>query len=475
MKDSKIGKKRLFGVILAGGSGTRLWPISREFYPKQLLKLIGNKTLIQQTYLRLKKIMPAKNIYIITNENFADDIYFQLRDLGILKENIIKEPFQRNTASAIALAAKIIFDKNNSASLLVCPADHLIGSDSEFIKAVKISFEIAQDDFLVTLGIIPNQPSSEYGYIKANYEKPHKSAFIVERFVEKPDFKTAQKLFKQKYLFNSGIFIWKAETILSEIKKFLPKVYKSAIIYSRDFDKFLKIYNSLESISIDKGILEKSDNILVMPVKFGWQDIGSWKSLYQIFSKDKNLNVLNEYAIAENCFGSLIQGTKKRVVVGIGLKDLIVVDSEDAVLVSHRDHSHKIKNAIEKMKEKKFNQHLQHPTIYRPWGSYTVVDDGEGFKVKKILVEPKQKLSLQLHKKRAEHWTVLKGNAKVELNGKIFNLKPHQSIDIPIGSKHRLENLGVKNLELIEIQSGDYLKEDDILRFSDKYGREIKN
>ena len=471
MKKSKNNKKHLFGVILAGGSGTRLWPISRELYPKQLLKLTGNKTMIQQTYIRLKKFIPLENIYIVTAESFTNDIYFQLKGLGLNRKNIIREPFQKNTAAAIALASKIIFERNKEAILLISPSDHIIGSDSDFIKAAKKSFEIAKDGFLLTFGIIPAHPSSEFGYIGADRKKTYKGAFKVKKFVEKPTPKRAKKLIQEKYFLNSGIFIWKAEAILAEIKKFLPKIYRAAELYSRNFNEFLKIFRSLESISIDKGVLEKSKKILVLPAKFQWQDIGSWKSLHQLLPKDTNLNILNEYVISENCSECFIQGTKKRIVVGIGLKNLIVVDTEDAVLVSHKNHTHQVKNLVEKIRKNNLAQYLQHPTVYRPWGYFTVLKEGKNFKVKKVLVEPKQKLSLQLHRKRAEHWTVLSGKAKVIIENKTFNLGPHQSIDIPIKTKHRLENPSSKSLEIIEIQSGNYLKEDDIIRFEDKYGR----
>ncbi len=462
----------LYGLILAGGSGIRLWPLSRASYPKQLLKLFGQKTLIEQTFSRLKKIIPVQKIYVSTNKDFAEDINFQLRNLKFVKENLIIEPAQKNTAPAIALASQKIFNLNKSAIILTCPSDHLISPDSKFIEAVKIALGIAKNNFLVTFGIIfpPRQASQEFGYIKPNYKKPGKGSFEVEKFIEKPDLETIKKLIKEKCFLNSGIFLWRAEIILKEFKKFLPKIYRAVSSY-QNLEKFSKLYQNLEPISVDKGILEHSQKIRVRPVNFKWQDIGSWNSLYRLSAKDSTQNVFKERVFSSDCHGCLIYGVPKRIIAAIGLKDLIVVDTEDALLVAHREKTSQLKNIFEKIKNNNLSQYLQHPTVYRPWGSFTLIEERDNFKVKKLVVKPKEKLSLQFHTKRSEHWIVLRGKAKVKLNDSVFFLKTHQSIDIPKGAKHCLENFGKEPLEIIEIQNGQYLGEDDVIRIEDKYDR----
>jgi len=453
---------------LAGGAGTRLWPISRALYPKQLLKLFGNKTLIQHTFSRLKKLVPPENIYIITNKSFKEDIFLQLKDFGLFADNIIVEPVQKSTAPAIALASKKILEKDKDAVVLVSPVDHFIKKSSVFFEAAKTAFRIAKKNYLLTFGIVPSSASSEYGYISLDSQisRPREKSIAVYRaakFVEKPDQQEAEYLISEGYLWNSGIFAWKARVILEEIKKYLPKVYKAV--------NSPKLYNSLQPISIDNGVLEVSKKVRVIKADFQWRDIGSWKSLYQLLPKDSSQNILNEKVLELGCHNCLIHGAQNRVVAAIGLDNLVVVDTEDAVLVSHLEKTHEIKKLLEKMKLKNSPQYLQHPTVSRPWGSYTVIEEGDNFKVKKVLVKPKEKLSLQLHNKRSEHWVVLKGMAKVELDKSTIYLSAHQSIDIPIGIKHRLENPNKDFLEIIEVQSGQYLGEDDITRIKDKYER----
>lgn len=461
--------KNLYGVILAGGSGTRLWPISRELYPKQLLKLFGNKTLIQQTFSRLKKIIALERIYIITNKNFAEDIYLQLRGLGLIRENLIIEPAQKNTAPAIGWMAEKIYKKNKSAVLLITPADHMIKQDSKYIEAVKNAFKIAQKDFIVTFSITPDYPSSEYGYIKPKLKVKSKklkvNGYPVDKFVEKPSNEEAEKLIENNAFWNSGIFTVKASLILKEIKKFQHRIYKAIK------SDTVKDFFSLEPVSIDKGVIEKSKRVWVVPVSFTWQDVGSWKSLYKLLPKNSSKNVLGENVVEVGSKNSLIFGSKKRIVAAVGVENLVIVDTEDAVLVSHKDKTHEIKLILEKLKENSFPQYSRHPTVHRPWGYFTVFEEGANFKVKKLSLKPGAAISLQTHDKRSEQWVVLMGVAKVKLNDNIIHLNPHQGISIPACSKHSVSNIGKEQLEIIEIQQGDYLGEDDITRLKDKYNR----
>lgn len=349
----------LYGLILAGGSGTRLWPISRDYYPKQFLKLLGNKTLIQNTFARLNKIIPAENIFITTNRIFVDEIIYQLKEFGLDKKNIVIQPADKNTGPAIAQASKKIFDKDMAATIVTCPSDHLIDDEKVFISYLKSAYLLAQKGLLVTLGVRPTEPNPEYGYIKPKKAislslKSHK-AYQIEKFIEKPSIPIAKKLIKDGSVWNSGIFIWKAKTIINEIHKF-----------NKDFSGSLlsnKKYFLLKGASIDNSVLEKSDLVWIIPVSFDWKDIGSWKVLYELLPKDSNQNVLNNRVIAYNCHNSLIFGTDNRFVTAMDLNDTIVVDTKDYVLITPKDSTGGIKNLFNEIKTNILEENLHRPLI----------------------------------------------------------------------------------------------------------------
>ncbi len=467
----KQGVTHRYAVILAGGSGTRLWPASRELYPKQLLALTGNKTLIQETFARIKKIVPCAHIYIVANNGYAADILLQLKRMGFARERLIIETAQKNTAPAIALACEVIGKKDKDALALVSPSDHLITNGREFKHSMECAFARAQSGKLVTLGVTPEGPSIEYGYIKPKMGAYGGVAMSVDRFVEKPSKEKAEAYIKEGYLWNAGIFIWSAKIFCADIKKYLPEVARAVSLVHKNAAQFATRFAALAPVSVDTGVLEKSKKVEVIKVKFGWKDIGSWKALHEFLDKDACGNVVNNEALAIDCEHSLIYGNTKRATVAIGLRDVIIVDTEDAVLVAHKDDTHKIKQAYAKLKENNRAQYREHKTVVRPWGAYTVLEEGDGYKVKKIMVHPHERLSLQAHAMRAEHWVVIRGTAKATVGGDTRYYEAHQTVDVPVGTTHRLENPTDEPLEIIEVQSGSYLGEDDIVRFDDAYER----
>ncbi|MCK4738498.1 MAG: mannose-1-phosphate guanylyltransferase/mannose-6-phosphate isomerase [Deltaproteobacteria bacterium] len=478
-----MSSKDLFGVILAGGVGTRFWPLSRETMPKQILKVAGDDSLLQGTIKRLSSIIPTKKISIVTNSEQAELIKLHLASEVKEKKSaqisadvgFIIEPFGRNTAPAIGLAALELIKKNPDAVMAVFPADHLIKNIPAFKRAISGAVIAAREGYLVTFGIKPSSPETGYGYIKSEKKGEKKYGSVngrnIERFVEKPNLVRAKKYLKEgSYFWNSGIFIWKASVILEQLKVHTPSVYKGlkAINEGRDI---LKAYKLIESISIDNGVMEQAQRALVIEAPFGWSDVGSWASLDEAAKPNKEGNIIKGRVVDIGSEGSFIIGSD-RVLATIGLKDIVVVDTPDATLVCPRNRAEEVKDMVGLLKKKDYVEHQRHVTIQRPWGTYTVLEEGVSYKIKKISVTPGKRLSLQSHKKRSEHWVVIKGQASITCGDEKIKLKKNESTYIPVGVKHRLENLSkTVPLEIIEVQNGSYLGEDDITRFDDDFKR----
>lgn len=461
----------MFGIILAGGSGSRLWPLSRELYPKQLLNINSDKSLLQSTFERLANFMPTENIISITNTKHTSDVRRQLEDIS--KEvTVLSEPLAKNTAPAIALATKFIQKGGIDPVILVVPSDHLIKNDKKFVETVKKGEKLAEEGYIVTFGIEPDYPETGYGYINIHNERILEG-YKVKEFVEKPDSKTAQKYVDAKtYFWNSGIFMFKASTMIEEIKKLAPEIY--TIMQEFDFSSSDKIeynlFDKMPSISIDYAIMEKSEKIALLKLESDWNDLGSWQSIYDISQKDKNNNVIIGHVLDEDSKNSLVYSSSK-LVATIGLEDVVLVETDDAVLACNKNKTQDVKKIFDKLKQQNDNAHLVHKTVYRPWGFYTVLAQGKGFLTKLIHVNSGQKLSVQSHKHRSEHWVVLSGTAKVILEKTEHSLNTGRSIDIPVEAIHSLQNPYEDELEIIEVQLGELLIEDDIIRYEDIYGR----
>jgi len=466
-------------VIIAGGSGTRLWPLSRQLYPKQLLSLVGQNTLLQDTVLRLTGLADLSNPMIICNEDHRFLVAEQLRKISLVSPDIILEPVGRNTAPAIAAVAFKALKDDLESVLLVLPADHVMENIPAFHKAVENGYRAAQENHIVTFGIVPDAPETGYGYIqKGQALDDADQLFKVDRFVEKPDQKTAKEyLTSGQYCWNSGMFMFKASVILKEIQKFDLDMYKACSTAMeksvKDLD-FIRLDNVAFSHSpadsIDYAVMEKTDHAVVVPIEAGWNDLGSWEALWQTGHKDENHNVIKGDVILSDVKNSYLHA-ENRLVGAVGLEDHIIVETKDAVLVSPRDRVQDVKKLVDQLKGSGRCESVNHSKVYRPWGNYETVDISERFQVKRITVKPGAKLSLQKHFHRAEHWTVVAGTAVITKDDQEILLKEDQSVYIPLGTIHRMENPGTIPLELIEVQSGSYLGEDDIVRFEDVYGR----
>tara|TARA_B100000161_G_scaffold223894_1_gene169569 strand:+ start:1183 stop:2625 length:1443 start_codon:yes stop_codon:yes gene_type:complete len=469
-------------VIMCGGTGSRLWPLSRESFPKQYLSLNSKdyKSLLQNTLERLQGIDNLESPLVICNEEHRFIVAEQLRGIDINPSKILLEPFGRNTAPAITMAALIALKNSNESNLLILSSDHEIKNKEKFLQIIKLGFDYANKGRLVTFGVVPKTPETGYGYIKARQELDLKNIIgtEIEEFIEKPNLLKAKELIKdKKYTWNSGIFLFKAKTILNEVSKFAPDVISICneslenISSDMGFQRLNKdIFFKCPNISIDVAVMEKTKLGTVLPLDADWSDIGSWNSVWKTSTKNTNNNFIKGNVVEQDTYGCYLR-SESRLITAIGLKNLIIVETNDAILVADQEASEKVKDVVQYLKNHNYPESIEHKKIYRPWGNYTKINEGDRWKVKKIFVKPGEKLSLQLHHHRAEHWIVVNGTAAVEVDDEKLILYENQSTYIPLGSKHRLSNPGKSPLILIEVQSGSYLGEDDIKRFEDSYGR----
>ena len=458
-------------IILAGGGGTRLFPLSRACYPKQFLKIAGEKSLLQQTVERFLIIAEQKDIVIVTNKDYIFHVQEDLHEIGAEKINIITEPTGKNTAPAIALAISYCKDYLNCCEdeiLFVSPADHLIKPAEKFAELVQQAEQVCKDkNDIITIGVKPTKPETGYGYIQAA-GKVADTVFYVKSFKEKPDKVTAEKyLAEGNYYWNAGMFMFSIGRMEIELEQYVPEIAK---ISQQGYENCINNFTEMPDISIDYAVAEKSTHMSVMPMKeIYWNDIGSFDSIAEVLA-NKNGNGIYGDVITADCQNTTILGSD-RLISGIGLKDLIVVDTPDSLLITEKGKSQEVKKVVEKLKKEHRKEAIENRTMYRPWGSYTILAEGEGYKVKRITIKPGAKLSLQMHYHRSEHWTVISGTGKLTLDDKVVIFKENESTYIPIAVKHRLENPGQIPLSIIEVQNGRYLGEDDIVRFDDEYGR----
>jgi mannose-1-phosphate guanylyltransferase/mannose-6-phosphate isomerase len=474
----------LIPVILSGGSGTRLWPLSRELYPKQLLPLVGKGTMLQETLARITGVEDVGAPIVVCNEHHRFLVAEQLLEAGTRPQAIILEPVGRNTAPAVAIAAMAaVADLPANVQggadpvLLILPADHVIHDVKAFQAAIAVGRRVAEDGKLATFGVVPSKPETGYGYIRRN--EGAGPAFSIAQFVEKPDLATAKQYVESKeYFWNSGMFMFRASVVLEQLRTLAPEIYQAcAQAYTaakRDLD-FTRLpakeFGACPSDSFDYAVMEKTRHGVVVPLAAGWSDVGSWSALHEAMPGDGDGNVRLGDVLTADSQGCYLQSTS-RLVAAVGLKDHVVVETKDAVLVAPKDRVQDVKELVSQLKKQGRYETSLHREVFRPWGSYDSIDHGDRFQVKRLMVKPGASMSLQLHHHRAEHWIVVAGTARITRGEETFLLEENQSTYIPLGTKHRIENPGKIPLHIIEVQSGTYLGEDDIVRFEDRYGRE---
>ncbi|MEO1576216.1 MAG: mannose-1-phosphate guanylyltransferase/mannose-6-phosphate isomerase [Pseudomonadota bacterium] len=467
--------------MLSGGSGTRLWPLSRKLYPKQLLPLVGEHTMLQDTVRRLNGLDQLAAPMVVCNESHRFLVAEQLRNLGIEHQGILLEPVGRNTAPAVAVAAMHLLIRGDEGAaediLLVLPADHVIRDDAAFRKAVAAGAKAAADGALVTFGVVPDAPETGYGYIRMG-DPATDGTYQVAEFVEKPDAATAESYVSSgKFLWNSGMFMFKARAWLDELERFAPEMVAacrdsiSEAAGDLDFIRLaIEAFERSPSDSIDYAVMEKTERAVVVPLDAGWSDVGNWSSLHGAHESDENNNVCVGDVILESSKDCYVHATS-RMVAAVGLDDHVVVETADAVMVAPKARAQDVKDLVERLREQGRGESNLHREVFRPWGSYDSIDMGDRFQVKRLVVKPGAILSLQKHHHRAEHWIVVTGTAEITRDDEVFLLTENQSTYIPLGAVHRIANPGKVPLEIIEVQSGSYLGEDDIVRFEDTYGR----
>ena len=473
-------KSDVVPVILSGGAGTRLWPLSREAYPKQLLALTGKQTMIQDTATRLAGVPGASAPIVVCNDAHRFTVAEQLRTVGVGAAAILLEPIGRNTAPAVALAALQALKLNPQAIMIVAPADHVIRNAKAFQQTAVMALEQARAGKLVTFGIVAHTPETGYGYIRR--EEGAGPAYAVAQFIEKPPLEKAQAFVAAGgYYWNSGMFVFKAERYLAELKAFAPDILEASTAAfnaaQTDLD-FVRIdkeqFARCRSESIDYAVMEKTRDAVVVPLDVGWSDVGSWSSLFDALPQDEQGNVLQGDVLVHDTHDCYVHSTS-RLVAAVGMDDHIIVETKDAVLVAPKSRVQDVKELVNQIKKSGRPESALHREVFRPWGSYDSIDNGERFQVKRLSVKPGGVLSLQMHHHRAEHWIVVQGTARITCDDKTFLLSENESTYIPIGAQHRIENPGKVALHIVEVQSGSYLGEDDIVRFEDNYGRKGTN